>query len=412
MQEVNTELESLKATVELQGRAIVKLTTIKADIIKKNNDAVDEMNVLVGQQKEQVNSFQNMTKTIEQNVLDQMEERVDEKVEQVSQDFSFKSMKDQAFKSRHNLIITGLEENSDKTAVTAAKDFCRTIGVNNINLTVAQRLGSAPQEGSSYCRLLLLKFSSLADRNRVWRKRMTITSEDGGKIRIQADLPKQLREGTNILYRITRAAAVTKKYKSITVRNYALQLDGKEYSPFNLESLPYALRPSTISNPRSKTALAFFSKYSILSNHHPSVFTLEGQKFHSMEQFLAYERAKLSEDEGTVQRAKEATDPIKAKAILNDLRNDHADVWTTRVEDTTIKGLRGKFTQNGHLLSFLRNTIPLQLGEASQNERWGTGFNLNSPEVLDTSKWNPTGNLLGRCLMKVRQELCTDSEEA
>lgn len=125
-----------------------------------------------------------------------------------------------------------------------------------------------------------------------------------------------------------------------------------------------------------------------------------------MEHFLAYRKAKLSDQEDLIARAQQPLDAIEAKAILNTLREDHKGEWNEQVESVTLEGLRAKFSQNPRLLDFLRSTQNLQIGESSTNERWGTGLDLSDPDALDTSKWNSSGNLLGRCLMQVREELC------
>lgn len=166
----------------------------------------------------------------------------------------------------------------------------------------------------------------------------------------------------NILYRIMRAAANTQDFKSAVVRSYAIQLNGKEFNPSNLEQLPLPIRPSTISNPRSDVAMAFFSKYSPMSYHHPSPFKVENQSFENMEQYLAVKRAKLSGQESTLLRATAATDPKEAKAILRALREDHAKEYTEKVEQVTMEGLRAKFSQNAHLLKFLKDTQGLRRG--------------------------------------------------
>lgn len=227
---------------------------------------------------------------------------------------------------------------------------------------------------------------------------------------MQADLPKALRDETHILYRVVRAAATTEDYHSATVRNYAIQLNGREYSPNELEKLPKAIRPSSITNLRSETTMAFFTKYSALFNHHPSPFDMQGNKFQTMEHYLAFKKAQLSGVNATIQKAQQAVDLKEAKAILHSLREDHVAEWDTEVEGITLAGLRKKFSQNEHLLTFLKNTRQLQLGEASCNARWGIGLNLNDPNVLDATKWDPEGNLLGRCLMKIRAELCSLTE--
>lgn len=427
--EVSAEIATLRETVELQGRAIVKLTNIKsellnqnkevkADLVKQNKGITKEMNQLIEQQKEQVGSFLSTSKRIENNICERvekklseqvnqkMEEKMEEKADQASQEASFQSLKDQAYAKRHNLIITGLEEDDNKDILSVVKDFLKTLGAGNYEIHEAYRIGSRQGGSTSYRRPVVVVFVHLAERNKVWRKRSKVTSDDGEqKVRIQADLPKRLREEINILYRVTRAAANTQEYQNAVVRSYAIQLNGKEFSPGNLERLPYSIRPSTISNPRSDAAIAFFSKYSVLSNHHPSPFKLAGESFQNMEHYLAVQRAKLSGQEPILQRARAAVDPIEAKAILRSLREDHPQEWTEKVQGIATDGLRAKFTQNDHLLSFLKSTNHLQIGEASTNPRWGIGLELRDPDVLDVTKWSTEGNLLGKCLMEIRKEL-------
>lgn len=422
LKEVNAEVVSLKETVELQGRAIVKLTTMKTDMIKRNKDTlgevnslidehknevqgtIKEMNVLLGQQREQVDSFHTTSKRIENNIIAQVQETVEERVDQ---NISFQKLKDQAFSCRHNLVITGLPEDPSKSPLEASKELFKSLGVKNPKINEAFRLGTPPKSNSDYNRPTIVKFGSLSDRNKIWRKRRNVTSDEGSqRTRIQADLPKELREETNILYRVVRAAASTQKYRSAVVRSYAVQLKDEEYSPRDLERLPFEIRPSTISNPRSDEALAFFTKYSPLSNHHHSVFKIQGQVFHTMEHFLAFKKASLAGNEDLVRRASQSSDPKEAKAILNALKEDHVDQWDKSVHSITLQGLRAKFSQNPHLLAFLRGTNQLKIGEASKNPRWGIGLNLDNPNLLDTSKWDPKGNLLGKCLMSIRQDLC------
>lgn len=169
----------------------------------------------------------------------------------------------------------------------------------------------------------------------------------------------------------------------------------------------FARPPSPI---QSQTRPLLFSQSTPLSqNHHPSIFTLKGEKFHNMEQYLAPKRAQLSEQESIIRWASQATDPKVAKVILESLREDHAPEWDQQVEEITLVGLRAKFSQNKHLLASLKNTQQLQIGETSSNPHWGIGLDHEDPQVLDTMKWNQTGNLLGRCLMTIRTELCPTS---
>lgn len=237
-------------------------------------------------------------------------------------------------------------------------------------------------------------------------KRVSITQNEGQpKTKVQADLPKKLREDVQVLYRVAQAATKFPDYQSAKVKNYALLLNGREFSPRELELLPTPIRPSSLATPRSETALAFFSKYSKLSNHFPSEFVIRKKKYHSVEHFLAFRKAKLSGQTPLIQRASRCKDAVEAKAILNLLKNDHEEEWDKEVEKFLLEALRAKFTQNSHLREYLCDTQQLQIGEASRNPRWGIGMTLQDQDVLDTSKWSTSGNLLGRALTTVRTEL-------
>lgn len=67
--------------------------------------------------------------------------------------------------------------------------------------------------------------------------------------------------------------------------------------------------------------------------------------------------------------------------------------------------VKAKFTQNHHLTKFLMDSHTLQIGEASRDSFWGVGMSLENPEVLNTTKWALGGNLLGRSLVSLREEL-------
>lgn len=124
-----------------------------------------------------------------------------------------------------------------------------------------------------------------------------------------------------------------------------------------------------------------------------------------MEHYLAFERAKISEQDHLIEKAWQAKDPVEAKSILNLLHTDHIHEWEDRRADITIRGLRAKFSQNQHLYEFLRDTDQRRLGEASKNPTWGVGMTLDDEHILDTSKWIESGNLLGDLLMQLRTEL-------
>lgn len=213
-----------------------------------------------------------------------------------------------------------------------------------------------------------------------------------------------------MLYRVVAAASNMEEFKTAVVRDFAVMLHGKRYTAENLELLPPPIRPSSLSVRESDDALVFFSKYCFLSNHFPSVFDYGGITFHNMEHFLAFKKAELSGQDDIIQRALYAKHPVEAKSVLNSLRKDYSQEWEQIREEVAITGLREKFNQNKYLADLLRDTRQLKLGEASKDAFWGVGFTLEDQHVLHVEKWNPQGNLLGRCLMKIRSELTHTSK--
>lgn len=316
-------------------------------------------------------------------------------------------LQDQAFNNRLNLVLLGIKEDDRESAFTQAANFFKfTLNSNRVSMDVAYRMGRPPPEGSPYNRPTIVRFSYMADRNTVWRKRNNIPrDQQGNSARIQADLPKQLREDLQILYRVQRAAAKIPQYQTAEVKNYKLYLNGEEYFAWELEHLPTPLRPSSLATKTNDNVLVFYSKYSALSNHHYAPFEVQGRVYANMEQYLAYKRAKLSGQQSLINKALLAQDPVEAKAILNMLKNDHREEWKKEVSAIVTEGLQAKFSQNASLGEYLRSTAPLHLGEASRNPQGGVGFTLGNEEVTNQSKWSKQGNLLGRLLMKVRNQM-------
>lgn len=281
-------------------------------------------------------------------------------------------LQDQAFNNRLNLVLVGLKESDNDSAFTQALSFFKsTLKLTKLSIDVAYRLGHPPARDSPYARPIVVRFSHIADRNAVWKKRNNIPQDDQGKsIRIQADLPKQLREDLQILYRVQNAAAKITQYQTAEVKNYKLYLNGEEYFAWELEHLPTPLRPSSLATRSTDSVLVFYSKYSPLSNHHYSPFEVKGRSYANMEQYLAYKRAKLSGQKPLIDRALLAQDPIEAKAILNILKNDHLEDWRKDLSALTTEGLQAKFRQNPSLGEYLPQHCP--------SHTWGS---LNEPSM-------------------------------
>lgn len=194
-------------------------------------------------------------------------------------------------------------------------------------------------------------------------------------------------------------------FQKVQLRGTKLIIDGHAYSEKDMDSLPAQLSPANLATRRSNTVVIFFGRASPLSNHHPSPFLLDDHKFSCVEQFLAWKRAKIADNKPLITKALSSTNPTTCKTILNELHNSNLEAWEEQIEGIISSALYAKFAQNSSLATYLLDTRPLQLGEASLNSKWGIGLKLTDQDALNPSKWAEGGNLLGSSLMETREEL-------
>lgn len=221
IKELKEEIGKLRETVDSQQSTIKNLHKIKDEFTKTSHKTVSEMNALLEQQRQQVESLRIIRKDIKadtqnhkvqlqslkvdlQNQNDQLQalktsqkdsqESMQQLVKSASEGMEHNKLKDQAFQNRHNIVITGLPENDANSTFSIALKFLKSQLTIKKRLAIgtAYRLGRSPSEGNSYTRPILVKFKSLSDRNLVWRMRNDIPqTDDQPNVKIQADLPKK-----------------------------------------------------------------------------------------------------------------------------------------------------------------------------------------------------------------------------
>lgn len=263
-------------------------------------------------------------------------------------------LKDQAFAKKHNLVVFGLKEQrspqDDRAALLAF--FKERMGLPNLAVTETQRLGQL-QMGRDIDRPMMVKFSNIQDRWAAWNRKGSIKKVWDNPVWLQEDLPKKLRENTRIFNRIAKTARQNPDiYWEVRIKDYKLTINGVVYSLDQVHSLPEDLKPSAVYMPRSDRTCVFFTRYSPLSNHHPSNFQIQGQWFVCVEQFLALRRAQLAEDDFLIKDALGKQDPADHKVILNTLRADQPLVWEEKAKEYILQATRAKFEQNEHFFFF------------------------------------------------------------
>lgn len=352
-------------------------------------------------------------------VMEEAERKVERIAEQKAKEVT-KDLQDEITQEKYdsrkiNLLILGIAETEKEDTGESVNSFIsKRMAISGVKVDIAYRLG---KEGSNKPRPILAKFKEMAHRNKVWFSKSKISQEDG-RAWIQEDLPKAVKNSYRTFFRILRKAkSMGDRFPNAHIKGQSLFIDGKPYGEDNLEQLPEVLRPSSLATMHSDGALIFFGRFSPLSNHHFSRFTIDGTEFSCMEQYIAWSRATHAGNHKLTSRALKQADPVFYKGILNELKanktNDPcraatAEQWYEQLDVVVGRGLRAKFQQNPALAHYLCKTHPKVLGEACPDTRWGIGFTLVDPSALDIEKWPARGNVMGRQLSIIRNELLAD----
>jgi ribA/ribD-fused uncharacterized protein len=163
------------------------------------------------------------------------------------------------------------------------------------------------------------------------------------------------------------------------------------------------------------------SAYNSFSQHYPCTFTAPSpvageadQTYNSTEQYMMQHKALLFSDDTIAAQIMETSDPRVQKALGRKVRGFREDVWRAHRERIVEEGNWWKFRNGrgaqGALRPLLLATAARELVEASPRDSiWGIGFAKADAEAF-REKWGL--NLLGKALMRVRERLRAEDQEA
>lgn len=132
-------------TIDSQQQTIKEMQKVKQDFDKTKEDfsrsstkSISEMNKLLEKQRQQVHTLRDIRKDISHDAQKQKDELqsfksihtdiqkdVQNQFKHLAEDKAFKELKDQAFKNRYNILITGLPENESYDDYSVASHFSR-----------------------------------------------------------------------------------------------------------------------------------------------------------------------------------------------------------------------------------------------------------------------------------------------
>ncbi len=134
-------------------------------------------------------------------------------------------------------------------------------------------------------------------------------------------------------------------------------------------------------------------------------FTVDGDPYHTAEQFMMASKAKLMGDEATRQKILAADNPSAYKSLGREVQNFDPQLWDANKYDIVLQGNIAKFAQNPELFAFLDGTENSVIVEASPyDDIWGVKLGISDPAIHDPNQWQGQ-NLLGFALMETRDIL-------
>ncbi len=314
---------------------------------------------------------------------------------------------------RNNLRFIGIEE-TGKESWEDSKSKVREFLLNHLKMendVVAafvfercHRLGR--QQNYTKTRPIIVRFALFTDRELVWKARFNLK---GTKYFIAEDFPREIEERRRKLRPyLAKCKELARTGESVEAKLILdrLVVNGASYSVDTISSLPREiLSVQTATHVIDNSTVAFWGEESVFSNHHPSDFVVDGQKFTSMEQYLMFSKAGLFDDSACADSVLKTDDCKEQLKLGKKVKGFQRSQWDDAAPGIAKKGLLAKFTDNPDLGQALRDTQSMVLVEASPYDCfWGAGLRAADPRIQSQDQWLGK-NILGKLLQEVRSEI-------
>lgn len=320
---------------------------------------------------------------------------------------------------RENIVIRGIPEpdgEDESRCIQAVRDMFvnvlhldRNI-VNRMVFARCHRLGKPDDtQNRHFNRPVIVRFLDYNERRRVWEQRFHINAEHRA-YSLCENFANNVDFRRRLLYPVFRKAKVSEHHKNVSLKADKLKIDDVTYQiDDNEDSLPADLKLEQFGHKSNGQWIVFggiHSKYHYLSNYYPSQFKYNNIIYESAEQCYQHCKAVQYQADETSRNILGAQSPSEAKRLGSKFDKFDKKDWDNRKETVMSNILRAKFAARTDLGEKLKNTTGKSLAEAGRSKTFAIGVTLNSKNLFDTTKWNlTTGNILGKCLMKIRDEL-------
>ncbi len=147
------------------------------------------------------------------------------------------------------------------------------------------------------------------------------------------------------------------------------------------------------------------------SNWYHAPFIIGDFQYHCVEQYFMSRKAVLFHDAVTNTKILRANTPKECKDLGKKVTPFDSALWNEEKVDIMYKGNYEKYQQHPELKQKLLDTGDRILAEASPYDGiWGIGLSASEASKVPSDQW-PGKNLLGRTLMKLRDDFRKEQEE-
>jgi ribA/ribD-fused uncharacterized protein len=137
----------------------------------------------------------------------------------------------------------------------------------------------------------------------------------------------------------------------------------------------------------------------------PAIFEVDGMVYHTAEQYMMAEKARLFRDEETRSKILLEEAPDLVKKLGRKVNHFDETIWLQHRFEIVVCANEAKFGQNEAIRNYLLGTGDKILVEASPVDTiWGIGLAEKDVRAGNPEQWRGQ-NLLGFALMKVRSKL-------
>ena len=324
---LNPELMELKRQLFEGFDTLIdqKLSPLKKDIQELKNDRkleCSELNVEMLTRKIKQNDAKH--KKLE-NRLSQIEDQLLEKniIFQGFPETEFEDSDDAKRKVIRAMSLTMPGEDEEEKKANASKT----------SIECVERLG---KYNPLRARPVKVRFGNKADADYVLKQRKKFPKG----VFVDKEYSKATERERRLLRPIIKAARRLENYQGLCrLDGPQLVIDGKRYNRDNLHTLPDDLDTTTLCSKTNEEVLAFFGELHPFSNFHQCSFSLEGNIFHSSEQYIQWKKACFFGDTTAQERLLNSEDALECKNIARDIRDFNRASWNSSAEEQCSEGI-------------------------------------------------------------------------